>query len=84
MAKIKPTVFPGNLGTADEIRVKTFFNLEDPTARIIYQLYDNINKKTVTQGSVLLPEEIYNQWGTDNKIIIDWVIQELGLELLEA
>ena len=82
MAKITSTTFPGNLGPADEIKIRVIFDIEDITARITYQLLDSKTKKIVSHNSLTIPEDIYSQWGADNQFIIDWVASELGIELI--
>jgi len=84
MAIIKPAIFPGNMGTANEIKIRTMFDLESPIARITYQLMDSIEKKSIHAGTLLLPVELYNSWGIDNQPIIEWAITTLGLELETA
>jgi len=82
MANITPMTFPGNLGIANEIKIRVIFDLEDITARITYQLLNSDTKKIVSHNTLVIPEDVYSQWGTDNQYIIDWVAQQLGLELI--
>jgi hypothetical protein len=35
---------------------------------------------TLTEGNLSVPEAIVSVWGTDDSIISDWAIEELGLE----
>jgi hypothetical protein len=35
---------------------------------------------TLTEGNLSVPEAIVSAWGTDDSIISDWAIEELGLE----
>ena len=34
---------------------------------------------TLTEGNLSVPEAIVSVWGTDDSIISDWAIEELGL-----
>ena len=81
MANITPMTFPGNLGIANEIKIRVIFDLEDVTARITYQLLNSDTKKIVSHNTLVIPEDVYSQWGADNQFIIDWVASELGIEL---
>ena len=82
MANITPMAFPGNLGIANEIKIRVIFDIEDITAKITYQLLNSDTKKIVSHNSLTVPEDIFAQWGADNQYIIDWVAQQLGLELI--
>ena len=82
MANITPITFPGNLGTANEIKIRVIFDLEDTTARITYQLLNSDTKKMVSHNTLIIPEDIYTQWGADNQFIIDWVAEQLGITLI--
>jgi uncharacterized protein YycO len=35
---------------------------------------------TLTEGNLSVPEAIVSTWGTDDSVIADWSIEELGLE----
>jgi uncharacterized protein YycO len=35
---------------------------------------------TLTEGNLSVPEAIVSTWGTDDSVIADWAIEELGLE----
>lgn len=83
MAKITPITFPGNLGVANEIKIRVIFDLEDTTAKITYQLLNYDTKEIVSHNTLIIPEDVYSQWGTDNQFIIDWVSSKLGIELIK-
>jgi hypothetical protein len=34
----------------------------------------------LTEGNLSVPEAIVSTWGTDDSVIADWAIEELGLE----
>jgi len=85
MAKITPVVFPLNLGTADEIIIRTSFQLEDKTANIMYEFRNSTiadRRTRLSSGFLNMPEDIFTEWGADNQFIIDWVAGQLGLELI--
>lgn len=82
MAKITPITFPGKIGTANEIKIMVSFNLEDVTARVMYQLMDSDTRRVLSNNSLLIPEDIYELWGADNNYIINWVAEQIGIELI--
>ncbi len=85
MAKITPVVFPLNLGTADEIIIRTSFQLEDKTANLMYEFRNSAiadRRTRLSSGFLNMPEDIFTEWGADNQFIIDWVASELGIELI--
>jgi len=82
MANIKPITFPGNIGIANEIKIRVIFDIEDITAKITYQLLESSTKKIVSHNSLTMPEDIFAQWGADNQYVINWLAQQLGLELI--
>jgi hypothetical protein len=84
MAIIKPATFPGTIGTANEIKIRTMFDLEATVVRLTYQLMNSTDKQTIHTGYLVLPVEVYNGWGIDNQPIIEWAIAQLGLELETA
>jgi hypothetical protein len=62
----------------DEIEFKTFFNLEtfDPILMCIYLTKDTKEKWHIINLNI--PSDIYDNWGVDNQIVVDWAIQNLG------
>ena len=75
MAKITPVVFPLNLGTADEIIIRTSFQLEDTTANIMYELRNSTvtdRRARLASGFLIMPEEIFTEWGSDNQYVIEY------------
>ncbi len=82
MANITPMTFPGNLGIANEIKIRVIFDLEDITAKITYQLLNSDTKKMVSHNSLIMPEDIFTSWGADNQYVINWVAEQIGITLL--
>jgi hypothetical protein len=82
MALITEITLPKNLVKVNEIRISTLFDLEDNTARVVCKFLRSDNKKMVSQTNLVIPEEIYTQWGVDNQFIIDWVSEKLGITLI--
>jgi len=83
MAQITPIAFPGKIGIANEIKIMVSFNLEDVTARVMYQLMDSDTRRVLSNNSLLIPEDIYELWGADNQYIINWVAEQIGIELIQ-
>ena len=85
MAKIKEIIFPGKLGKANGILVRTgLFDLTQTTVWINYDIVyndENISNKILSSGRLLMDEETYNNWGFDNGYVVNWVVTQLGLEL---
>lgn len=38
------------------------------------------NDKLFETFQLYMPSDVYNQWGTNDDFLIDWVLQELGLQ----
>jgi len=43
-----------------------------------WQIFD-VDGGQVDEGNLVIPSEIYLNWGEDDNIIVDYVIKELGL-----
>lgn len=67
----------GVLGNADqiEITIGSFSLGEIP--RVIVSLKNS--EKTLETKLLEMPEETYQNWGTDDQVVIDWVLDELNL-----
>jgi len=50
------------------------------TCGIYWQIFDE-NNNQLADGNLDIPSEIYLNWGDDDNIIIDYVIEKLGLTL---
>ena len=95
MAKIQPVVFPFNLGTANELIIRTLpFTMDDETISLIYELRDTTIQSHSPQSSSQLPftilnsgrlimdKETYSNWGVDNIYVVNWVAEKLGVILI--
>jgi len=58
-----------------QISVKQF-SLFPATIEIIWQVS---GETVLKEGTMILPRELINQWGTDDTIVKDYVLQQLGL-----
>jgi hypothetical protein len=70
----------GVLGNATQIDITILpFNLGlIPKVRV-----DIVNDEKSFESKTLdMPEDIYENWGTDDSTIINWVYEELGLTLV--
>lgn len=78
MINIEPVVIPTK-GTATklEIRVLTF-GLNSTSATTYWSLLTDTNQ-VVLDGNLVIPSEVFLNWGTDDSIIEDYVIDELNL-----
>lgn len=65
------------LGTVDhlEIRVNSF-----PLFPSSIEVFWKVNGDTVSkEGTIVLPQEIVQNWGTDDTIVKEYILQQLGL-----
>lgn len=88
MAKIQPVVFPIK-GTATQLELKVNgFSMEAKTAEFSYRLTDDGDlqtlraKKMIDSGSLLMTEQEFEAWGSDNNYCIQWAANKLGLTLI--
>lgn len=44
--------------------------------------YSSADNTRVKSDVLLIPEEIYNNWGTDDNYIINWASQQLGFTVI--
>lgn len=74
--KIKPLKYP-NLGTATQIKVTILnFTTEDITCNTYYELLDEEGNR-IACGNYSLSQEEFNEWGSDNKYIVECVVKGL-------
>jgi hypothetical protein len=75
------TIYPYQ---ADAIRIDAvkIRGIGDTGSAIVFYAYVSTTgspEQTLNNGSIEIPNNIYNQWGTDDTFIIDYVISTLGL-----
>lgn len=65
------------LGTVDnlEIRVNSFLLFPD-SIEVIWQVSGETTSK---EGTMTLPVELVSTWGTDDTVVKDYVLEQLGL-----
>ena len=92
MIKIQDVTVPTK-GTGKYLNVRVLtFDLEPKNGISLYWAIhsettntDEEGVDTLSPGSVLLegnlsmPQETYNQWGTDDSFVTDWALSELSL-----
>lgn len=71
------TISYGVLGEANqiEINVMPFVLGKIPQVQVLIMN----DEKTFEEKFLTMPSNIYQTWGTDDQIIVDWVLDELGL-----
>jgi len=82
MALITEVSFLEDTVIFDEIQFTTLFSLEgfDPILTCTYLTKDS--KKPIHHVDLNIPRDIYDNWGLDNNIVIDWAIESLGHTLV--
>lgn len=71
----------GVLGSATTIEVEVMnFVLGSESADVAVKLMDGAN--VLERKLVPLSQEVYQQWGTDDSVVLNYVVSELGLTLV--
>lgn len=79
MIEIEPIKIGLKKGDAISINVKPInIELFSESCGSYWQLLD-IDGLQVDEGNLLIPSNVYLNWAEDDNVIIDYVIQELGL-----
>jgi hypothetical protein len=65
---------------ATKLKLLTFYGYEfnDGSGYVDYQLLDE-NNDVIYYATLMIPQEIVQQWGNDDNIIWNFIIQKLGL-----
>ena len=74
------TISYGVLGEANKIQINVLFFVLGQIPQIQVSIMNderNFEDKVLT-----MPNDVYQNWGTDDQVVIDWVLDEL--ELTEA
>jgi hypothetical protein len=79
MIQITTTLAGFPLKEAKKIEVNIYFPLGSETSRAYWAMWSDDNEK-LAQGDLLIPQEIHMNWGTDDSIVEDYVLQQLGLQ----
>lgn len=81
MAKINEK----NAGTLTSISVEMSTNMEIPGATISYHLRDDSNElqNVISFGNFKVDDEFYNAHSTDKQFILNWVIEQLGVVIVD-
>jgi hypothetical protein len=81
--KILKTLAGFPLQEAIEIEVTYNGKLGDTTSNS-YWVLSNDEGQIIATGNTLIPEEIHSQWGTDDNVPLDYILEQLGLTKLET
>jgi hypothetical protein len=80
--EIQPVVFPLNQGTATQMTVLVLnFDTTATTCTTYWQLLTEEGQQ-LTQGNYTLTEEQFEQWGTDNSVVNEYVANAIGVTIL--
>jgi hypothetical protein len=80
--EIQPVVFPLNQGTATRMTVLVLnFDTTATTCTTYWQLLTEEGQQ-LTQGNYTLTEEQFEQWGTDNSVVNEYVANAIGVTIL--
>jgi hypothetical protein len=85
MTQIEPIVFPLGLGTANKLITRLMVNTPVPGAIISYTLMDGSTDlgKGIVSGNFQITEEDYVANGNDKEWITNYVVERLGITLLQ-
>lgn len=79
---IQPVVFPLNQGTATRMTVLVLnFDTTAITCTTYWQLLTEEGQQ-LGQGNYTLTEEQFQQWGTDNSVVNEYVANAIGVTIL--
>ena len=80
--EIEPIIFPLNQGTATQMTVLVLnFDTTATTCTTYWQLLTEKGQQ-LTQGNYTLTEEQFEQWGTDNSVVNEYVANGIGVTIL--
>jgi hypothetical protein len=80
--EIQPVVFPLNQGTATRMTVLVLnFDTTATTCTTYWQLL-TAEDQQLAQGNYTLTEEQFQQWGTDNSVVNEYVANAIGVTIL--
>jgi len=79
---IEPIMFPLNQGTATRMTVLVLnFDTTATTCTTYWQLLTEEGQQ-LSQGNYTLTEEQFQQWGTDNSVVNEYVANAIGVTIL--
>ena len=80
--EIQPVVFPLNQGPATRMTVLVLnFDTTATTCTTYWQLLTEEGQQ-LSQGNYTLTEEQFQQWGTDNSVVNEYVANAIGVTIL--
>ena len=84
MTQIEPIIFPLGLGTANQLRTNLMVNIPVPGAIISYTLMDGSVPpgKSIVSGNFQITEEEYVAQGNDKEWIMNYVVEQLGVNIV--
>jgi hypothetical protein len=75
------TISYGAMGEANKMDITVIpFLLGSETTSLSVNIKND--EKIFESKKLDIPQDIYESWGTDDSIIIEWVCEELGLTLV--
>lgn len=74
---IKINPIKGIRAVANQLSIDVNYKLNAPVQHLYFWFKDE-TQKIVEEGSLIIPEEVVEQWGSDDQVIIDWALYELG------
>jgi len=74
------TISYGVLGEANKIEINIMSFLLGEIPQVQVRIMNE--ERTFEDKFLFMPNNIYQSWGTDDQVVIDWVLEEL--ELTEA
>jgi len=71
------TISYGVLGEANKIQINILFFVLGQIPQVQVSVMNN--ERNFEDKLLTMPENVYQAWGTDDQVVIDWVLDELGL-----
>lgn len=66
----------GVLGEANQIEINLMSFILGEIPQVQVRIMND--EKTFEYKVLTMPDDVYQAWGTDDQIVIDWVLDELG------
>lgn len=59
--------------------VSLYWAIKEETTSMVEEVETVVAGQTLLEGNLTAPEEVVSVWGTDDSVIVDWVMEQLSL-----